>query len=296
MIGLFRRATDIPLDRDRAARTLPWIMAVMVFLASLALAGAMILSGVIQRWSTNLSGTLTVQVPAAPTAEETTQRLNRVVAVLREIPGIARVRVLTAGESSALVEPWLGRETGALGLPLPRLVDVGLAPGASIDLPALRKRLEAIAPAIAVEDHQKWLEEALSVVRWGWMLALGVVFLIVVAAGMTIVFAARTSLRIHRAVTEVLHLIGARDEYIAGQFQNHALRMGLFGGAVGGGLAALTLFGLGRLVDRIETLQGLKIGLSPMQWGALALVPLGAGLLAAAAARYTVLGGLARMR
>ena len=80
MMGLLRRATDIPLDRDRAARTLPWIMAVMVFLASLALAGAMILSGVIQRWSTNLSGTLTVQVPAAQTAEETNQRLARVVA------------------------------------------------------------------------------------------------------------------------------------------------------------------------------------------------------------------------
>lgn len=296
MMGLLRRATDIPLDRDRAARTLPWIMAVMVFLASLALAGAMILSGVIQRWSTNLSGTLTVQVPAAQTAEETNQRLARVVAVLRETPGIARVRVLTPGESSALVEPWLGPGTAGLGLPLPRLVDVGLSPGASLDLAALRKKLEAIAPAIAVEDHQKWLEEALSVVRWGWMLALGVVLLIVVAAGMTIVFAARTSLRIHRAVTEVLHLIGARDEYIAGQFQNHALRMGLFGGAVGFGLAALTLYGLGRLVDRIETLQGLKIGLSGLQWGALALVPLGAGLLAAAAARYTVLGGLARMR
>lgn len=293
--ALLRRATDIPLDRDPAARTLPWIIAVMAFMATLALAGAFLLNGVIVRWSNTLSGTLTVQLPAAPSAEEMDARIKRVVTLLRDVPGILRVRVLSASESAALVEPWIGRGAAALGLPLPRLIDVGLAEGARVDLADLRKRIEAAAPGASVEEHQKWLDEMIGVIRWGWRLALVIVVLIFFAAAMTIVFAMRTSLRIHRNVTDVLHLIGARDQYIAEQFQRHAFRLGFIGGLVGAGLAALVVIGLERVLAKVETLQAMRLELPYWAWLVLALVPLMAAALAAVAARYTVLRGLARM-
>jgi cell division transport system permease protein len=294
-LGLFRRPTDIPLDRDPAARTLPWIIAVMAFLATIALAGALLLNNVIVRWSNSLSGTLTIQIPAAAGAEETEARIRRVVALLREEKGVVRVRVLSAGESAALVEPWLGRGAAAIGLPLPRLVDVGFAEDARVDLAELRRRVDAAAPGASVEEHQKWLDEMIGVIRWGWRLALVVVVLIFFAAAMTIVFAMRTSLRIHRAVTDVLHLIGARDQYIAEQFQRHAFRLGLLGGAIGTGFAALVLIGLERILAKVETLQAMHLELPVWGWAILALVPPAAAALAAVAARYTVLRGLARM-
>jgi len=294
-LALLRQPTDIPLDRDPAARTLPWIIAVMAFLATIALAGALLLNGVIVRWSNSLTGTLTIQVPAAASADETEARLKRVVAVLREAPGILRVRVLSSGESLALVEPWLGRGAAVLGLPLPRLIDVGIADGARLDLADLRKRVAAAAPGSTVEEHQKWLDEMIGVIRWGWRLALMIVVLIFFAAAMTIVFAMRTSLRIHRNVTDVLHLIGARDQYIAEQFQRHAFRLGLIGGLIGAGFAALVVIGLERILAKVETLQAMHLELPFWAWAVLALVPPAAALLAAAAARYTVLRGLARM-
>jgi cell division transport system permease protein len=45
----------------------------------------------------------------------------------------------------------------------------------------------------------------------------------------------------NRSTVEVLHLIGAKDGYIAGEFQRHFLLLGLKGGALGGG-AAIALF------------------------------------------------------
>jgi cell division transport system permease protein len=294
-LTFLRHPTDIPLDRDPAARTLPWIIAVMAFLATIALAGAILLNGVIVRWSNSLTGTLTIQVPAASTADETEARIRRVVALLREQQGITRVRVLSAGESSALVEPWLGRGAAAIGLPLPRLIDVGLADDGRADLAELRKRIETAAPGATVEEHQKWLDEMIGVIRWGWRLALVIVVLIFFAAAMTIVFAMRTSLRIHRNVTDVLHLIGARDQYIAEQFQRHAFRLGLLGGCIGAGFAALVLIGLERVLAKVETLQAMHLELPIWAWAVLALVPPAAALLAAMAARYTVLRGLARM-
>ncbi len=294
-LALFRRPTDIPLDRDPAARTLPWIIAVMAFLATIALAGAILLNGVIVRWSNSLTGTLTIQVPAAAGAEETEVRIKRVVALLREARGIVRVRVLSAGESSSLVEPWLGRGAAAIGLPLPRLIDVGIAEGARIDLADLRKRVEAAAPGATVEEHQKWLDEMIGVIRWGWRLAFVIVVLIFFAAAMTIVLAMRTSLRIHRNVADVLHLIGARDQYIAEQFQRHAFRLGFLGGLIGAGFAWLVVIGLERVLTKVETLQAMHLELPIWAWAILALVPPAAALLAALAARYTVLRGLARM-
>lgn len=294
-LALFRHPTDIPLDRDPAARTLPWIIAVMAFLATIALAGALLLNNVIVRWSNSLSGTLTIQVPSAAGTAETEARIKRIVALLRDVKAVARVRVLSAAESSALVEPWLGRGAAAIGLPLPRLIDVGLAEDAGIDLAALRKQVDEAAPGATVEEHQKWLDEMIGVIRWGWRLALVVVVLIFFAAAMTIVFAMRTSLRIHRAVTDVLHLIGARDQYIAEQFQRHAFRLGLLGGVIGAGFAALVLIGLERILAKVEALQAMHLELPVWAWAVLALVPPAAALLAAAAARYTVLRGLARM-
>jgi cell division transport system permease protein len=292
---IFGRSADIPLHKDPAARTLPWIIAVMAFLAVLSMAGAFALGTMIARWSSTLTGTMTVQVPAAATADETQARLVRVEAILKQTRGIARYRVLSAAESAALVEPWLGRDVGKLGLPLPRLIDVGLAPGEKIDLPELRQRLERAAAGTQVEDHQKWLDELVGLIRWAWALALAVVLLVILASALTVVFATRTSLRIHRAVTEVLHLIGARDEYVAGQFQSHALAMGLKGGAIGAILAAAAVIGMERLLARVEALKMMKVGLTPLQWAILALVPIGAAALAALVARYTVLRGLARM-
>jgi cell division transport system permease protein len=294
-VSLLRRSTDIPLDRDPAARTLPWIIGVMAFLATLALGGAFLLNGVIVRWSNSLTGTVTVQVPPGASAEETDARVRRIAALLRDAPGVTRVRVLSAAEAAALVEPWLGRGGTSLGLPLPRLIDVGFAEDARFDLAELRKRVAAAVPGTAVEDHQKWLDEMIGAIRWGWRLAIITVALIFFAAAMTIVFAMRTSLQIHRSVTDVLHLIGARDQYIAEQFQRHAFRLGFFGGAPGAVCAALVMLGIERVLEKFETLQAMHLALPFWGWAVLALVPLAAAGLAAVAARYTVLRGLAKM-
>ena len=58
---LFRR-TDLPLDRDPSGRFLPWLVALMVYLAALALVCAMAMAKMVERWDTGLSGTITVQV------------------------------------------------------------------------------------------------------------------------------------------------------------------------------------------------------------------------------------------
>jgi cell division transport system permease protein len=75
---------------------------------------------------------------------------------------------------------------------------------------------------------------------------IGVLILVLAATVLSVAFATRGAMAANRPIVEVLHFIGAKDGFIAGQFQGHFLMLGLKGGAIGGGaaLVLLTLAGL----------------------------------------------------
>ncbi len=66
--------------------------------------------------------------------------------VLRATPGIAHAAPLSESEMQSLVEPWLGKGALVAELPLPKLIDAAIVPGASVDLPGLAARLKQAAP------------------------------------------------------------------------------------------------------------------------------------------------------
>ena len=70
----------------------------------------------------------------------------------------------------------------------------------------------------------------MSVRRLRWMLPL---LLVLAATVLSVTFATRAAIATNRPVIEVLHLIGARDRFIAGHFPRHFLRLRLQGGLIG---------------------------------------------------------------
>ncbi|MEN8197005.1 MAG: cell division protein [Pseudomonadota bacterium] len=288
--------SELPLENDPAARLLPWIIGVMVYLAALAIVGAMMVNNAVSNWSSGLSGTLTVQIPAAPKGKKATLvRVSRAVEVLRATAGVARIDVLDAKRLSALVQPWLGGNAVSDDLPLPRLIDVGVHEGVTMDLAGLRRRLSNAVPGSTVEDHQKWLEQLRDLAQSIGYLSAVVVILTVFAAVTTVVFATRTGLKVHHAITEVLHLIGARDAYIARQFQRQALVLGLKGGAIGVGLAVITVLLVGDSLGEVKAFGLPQVALSVVDWVVLAILPIAAALAAMLTARFPVLRTLGKM-
>ena len=291
---MLSRRSDLPLDHDATSRFLPWLIAFMVFLAVLALAGTLVLGSMAARWDRGMSGTLTVQIaPEAPGAGG--GRTARALEVLRATPGVARAEPIDEGRMLALLEPWLGSGVGADDLPLPRLIDVLKEPGRTIDMAALAKRLAEVAPGASVDDHGVWLKRLLRLIHTIEALSLSVVILIGFATVGTVVFATRTGLAIHQDVIEVLHLIGAHDSYIAKQFASHALALGVRGGLLGLGLAVPTLLGIGSLAARMEKGTLPDLSLAPAHWAVLAVLPPVVAVIAMLTARITVTRSLARM-
>jgi len=70
---------------------------------------------------------------------------------------------------------------------------------------------------------------------------------VLVATVLSVTFATHAAMATNRPVIEVLHLIGAKDNFIGGNFQRHFLQLGLKGGLIGGG-GAIALFALAELI------------------------------------------------
>ena len=286
------RGADLPLDVDPANRYLPWIVALMVYLAALALAGAFVLGNAAARWQSGQSNRLTVQTPPGGLDDD---HAAAAVDLLRGTAGIATARRLDRDELVALLEPWLGTGNVAADLPLPGLIDVIVAPGTRPDLHALELRLQAVVPGASIDDHGQWLGR-LATAAWTFQaVAMAVVAAIVTAAAATIVFTTRTSLAVHRETIEVLHLIGAQDGFVARAFERKALGLGLRGGLIGLGLAVLTFAVLHRVSAGLEAPLMPRLSLTPVGLAALAALPFASAAVAMVTARFTVLRALAKM-
>jgi cell division transport system permease protein len=293
------RRFDIPFSRDGSVRFLPWITALMVYLAGLAVVGVLLLHAALADWNRDLSGAVTVELPPAVVTDNDAAA-KRAIGVLETWPGVTGATLVPRAAVAKLVEPWLGGSDVVRELALPRLIDVHIDPAHRPDLDKLRTRLTASVPGAALDDARLRFARLFDLGLSVELIAVAILALIALAAALTTIFTTRAGLAVHHGVIEILHILGARDSYIARQFARQALGLGLRGGVIGLILAAVTLAALGYVSHSAATL-GPGVGLvpnmmlPPWQWPVLLLPPLAAAAIAYVTALATVQRALARM-
>ena len=292
------RHSDLPLKGDPTGRFLPWLVGLMVYLSAVSLAGVFVLNGLVRSWDHDVSGTLTVQVQPVPgEAGEalTDERVRQAVELMRRTKGVLAARALDKKQILALLEPWLGNTDVVKDLPLPRLIDVTVDPDSSPDLLELADRLARSVPGATLDDHRIWLSRLINLSRTTEWVAIAILVLIGCVTSATVIYATRTSLSVHRGVIEVLHLIGAHDDYIARQFADRSFSLGFAGGLIGLALAVPSLTAIGWAARRIEGGFLPSLALPMSGWVMIGLLPVAAAALAMLTARLTVHATLARM-
>jgi cell division transport system permease protein len=289
--------SELPLSNDPAVRILPWVVGLMVYLATLTLAVALLVSALAANWSAGLTGTVTIHIAVVndETVDEMDRRVKQAIRLALKTPGVDAASAVPPQKVAALLSPWLGDEAPIADLPLPRIVDVTLTPGATPDISDLKTRVQAAIPGAGLDDHQLWRDKLVKFLVAIQIVAAVMVALIGATTVTVVVFATRSGLAVHNEVIEVLHLIGARDEYVAQQFQSNALKLGLKGGIAGSVAGILTLIAI-----RYSAWE-LDIELFPTHlfqiwhWPVLASVPLLAAFIVRLSAKQTVLRALRHM-
>lgn len=216
------------------------VIAIMTFLASLTLGAVMLVVAAAAEWQSDVSREVTIQVRLTA-GKDLDASVQRAVDIARAAPGVAEVLAYSKEESSRLLEPWLGSGAILDSLPVPRLIVVRISPDRPPDFAALRAALAAEVPGASLDDHRSFSDRLRTMADTAIAIGLTIFGLVLAATVLSVSFATRGAVATNRSTVEVLHLIGAKDSYIAGEFQRHFLLLGLKGGAIGGG-AAIALF------------------------------------------------------
>ena len=115
------------------ARALIMVLAVMAFLATLALLFALSTERLKQSWQSQLQQTATVQLMLDTEANRESKIEIALSALSQALPD-ASLSQIGEAESQALVKPWLGDVSLPDDLPLPTLISIRLDNGNTLDL------------------------------------------------------------------------------------------------------------------------------------------------------------------
>lgn len=303
MIWKFKslRDRELPLSKDSSNLFLKVMISISVFLFSVTLAGVLSINSMLVNWNSSILGSLTVQIIPENSVDkekarnETIIQEQRTVAMLEAMPEVQKVTPLTDEQLQRLLKPWLGDDINTSDLPIPRLIDVRLKPGADVDFNILAQKLAHIAPQASLDNHKLWLNKLINFAAGLKMLALAVLMLVVCVTSGAIFYTTQTSLGLHKDVIEILHLMGAKDTYIAQQYAVRTAWLGGIGGVIGVAVSIPVIFLIAHLAQQIEGGIINEANLSTGAWIIILSLPLFSSLVAMQTAYYTVKRTLERM-
>ncbi|MCS6762600.1 MAG: ABC transporter permease [Candidatus Devosia symbiotica] len=252
-------AAPIVPEKSVAGRTLLLMITIMCFLSAVTLGGVVLMQKSAIAWSSDVGREVTIQIRPIE-GEMMESNLRTAVSLAQATPGIAAARALTLQESKKLLEPWLGVGLDITAIEIPRLVVVQLADPADADIAGLESNLAAIKGA-SLNTHAAWRQQLNTMAGTIMLSGLLVLLLIGAATVLAIIFATRGAMATNREIVDVLHYIGASNKFIAGEFQERFLSIGLQGGLLGA-TAALLFFVLIGIVagNTLSSEAGAQVG------------------------------------
>jgi cell division transport system permease protein len=142
----------------------------------------------------------------------------------------------------------------------------------------LRRALTQNVAGASLDDHRGWARRLAALSDVVMLIGVGVLVLVRLVTILSVSFATRGAVAANRAVVEVLHLVGARESFIASAFQRHFLVVGLNGAVLGGAAAALFFLLAGDAADLASIVPG--GGEAALLLGRIALEPRGSAWIA----------------
>jgi cell division transport system permease protein len=236
MISVRRsRSDELGLRRAVADRMVPFLIAALAFVASLAIAGwtgATVLAGYWDRGAGSLR-IVQVPAPAEPDATGARTRLSAVQALLAATPGVESVNTLSDDYVNSLLRPWLETDIKTLSVPVPAVISLHMT-GKVEDLTGLEAQLARTAPDSVLEDIAGWADRLRMLARLLQLCSGFVLLIVALATAVAIAVAARSGFAARRSTIMIVYQLGATDGYIAHQFAHRAATLAMIGGLIGG--------------------------------------------------------------
>ncbi len=229
-----------------AGRSLTIVVAIMTFLAALCAGAAILVADASTEWRGEAAREATIQLQAGK-GRDIEADLKTAANIAGKTPGVRGVRIYTRAESEALLTPWLGEGLDLSDLPTPRMIVVQLDSTGPTDLDRLRLDLIAAVPDATLDDHHLTIARLGDMARAVVVATIAIFLLVLIALAVVVASATRAAVAANRDIVDILHIVGADDVLITGEFRRRFLSLGWQGAAIGGG--AIGFFALAQLLS-----------------------------------------------
>ena len=213
---------------------------------------------------------------------------EKAVDFLKSVNGITKVTPLTDEQLGELLRPWLGDEVTISDLPTPRIIDVKIAKNANIDFAQLAQDLSVASPQASLDNHKVWLNKLINLADGLKLIATTILALVIAITSGAIFYTTQMSMGLHQHIIEILHIVGAKDTYIAQQYAKRMGGLGLIGGMFGLFFAIPAIFFIGNLANSIKGGIISEASLGIDDWLYILILPVFSMLISMLTAYYTV--------
>ncbi|WP_436119376.1 cell division protein FtsX [Phyllobacterium sp. LjRoot231] len=220
------------------------VIAIMTFLACLTIGAVSLVQSTAATWQSQISTEATIQIRPVE-GQDMEALLNQASTIAQGFAGVKSTRIIDRAATERLLEPWLGTGLDIDELPVPRLVIVTLDEASPPDFAAIRAALVKDVPGASFDDHRNWVDRLVSMARSTVLIGMAVLALVIAATVLTVIFATRGAMAGNGHIIEVLHFIGADQNFVARQFERHFFWTALKGAAFGGALAIIIFLAIG---------------------------------------------------
>lgn len=238
--SLLMAKSVLHLHRDPILTLLPWVMAMAAFIFGLSLVAFITGAQHSLTRDSLAQDEAVVVVPWQVDKLSQKERINRVVELIIETPGLSDVHIMTEDEQQALLEPWLGTalphdDENPLQMAVPTLIKLRVQvakTNPSETLPQLdkfRQQLTTIIEDAELVLNQQGRDQARRLALT-YLSALALILaLTFICMLMIIIFAVRLMLRSQASTIQTLRQLGATRRFIRTQFLSVSRRISLAG-------------------------------------------------------------------
>lgn len=202
------------LGKAPFSRTLPWLVALMIALLTLALLFVLSVHQRALSLQDQLTDRLTIQIIDSDPDTRDKQKAAA-LAALQDLPSVKSVHALSQQELGKLVEPWLGADADS-EITLPALIDFTISPQGNKQM--IAEKIHQIAPSASLDDHGSSGAALLSFLSLVTQLLWSVIVSLALATIAIIALAVRSAVNSCRDKIVLLSLLGAEQNRIAGLF------------------------------------------------------------------------------
>ena len=244
--------TDFPEKKNNSLKFMNLIMAIIVFLSILSISGFNVFNKILNQWVGTAKGTITIQIPSSEIYNEDI-KINNTLLALNKLENIQSAQIISKNQLIRLLEPWIGDDIKNKNLPLPTMIDVTIAQDYDGAISDIKKVLSNIIPNARIDSHRVWFEKLIRLTDGLRTLSLIIVIIVNLALILTIINITLSSMAEFSKTTELLHILGANDYYIAQQFAKKIFVSASYGSIIGCFSGLVIIFALRWLGADVES-------------------------------------------